>query len=114
MTNVADIATSDVRPDEYFGIDMAKAKFDWNVHGTAACYTASNDPAGFEVLLKELRQRRVKLIVVEATGGLEQALIGFLVGHGFPVARVNPRAARDFARSQGHLAKTDAIDARAL
>lgn len=114
MTNAADIATPDARPEEYIGIDMAKAKFDWNVHGTAACHSLSNDPAGFEVLLKDLRARRVKLIVVEATGGLEQALIGFLVGHGFPVARVNPRAARDFARSQGHLAKTDAIDARAL
>lgn len=114
MTNAAGITTSDDRPEDYIGVDMAKAKFDWNVHGAPVCHTASNDPAGFEALLEDLKGRRVKLIVIEATGGLEQALIGFLLGHGYPVARVNPRAAREFARSQGHLAKTDAIDARAL
>lgn len=114
MTNAADTAAPDVRALDYIGIDVAKAKFDWNVHTELVCHSAGNDPAGFEALLEDLRARRIKLIVVEATGGLEQALIGFLIGHGLPVARVNPRAARDFARSQGHLAKTDAIDARAL
>ena len=54
------------------------------------------------------------MIVIEATGGLERALAGFLLRHGLPVAVVNPRAAREFARSMGHLAKTDAIDAVAL
>jgi len=114
MTIAADTAAPDVGPHDYIGIDVAKAKFDWNVHGAPVCHSAGNDPTGFEALLEDLRTRRIKLIVVEATGGLEQSLIGFLVGHGFPVARVNPRAAREFARSQGHLAKTDAIDAQAL
>lgn len=114
MTNAAETTALDVRPQDYIGIDVAKAKFDWNVHGALVCHSAGNDPAGFEALLEDLRARRIKLIVVEATGGLEQALIGFLIGHGFAVARVNPRAAREFSRSQGHLAKTDAIDARAL
>jgi hypothetical protein len=45
---------------------------------------------------------------------LERALASFLVRHGIPVAVVNPRAAREFARSMGHLAKTDSIDALAL
>jgi transposase len=114
MTNAADTHTSDARPEDYIGIDVAKAKFDWNVHGASVCHSAGNEPTGFEALMEDLRDRRVKLIVIEATGGLEQALIGFLVGLGLPVARVNPRAAREFARSQGHLAKTDAIDAKAL
>ena len=65
-------------------------------------------------MLADLRQRRVGLIVIEATGGLEHALASLLLELGFPVAVVNPRAAREFARSMGHLAKTDAIDALAL
>jgi transposase len=56
----------------------------------------------------------VGLIVIEATGGLEHALASRLLQLGLPVAVVNPRAAREFARSMGHLAKTDAIDALAL
>ena len=54
------------------------------------------------------------MIVIEATGGLEHALASLLLQLGWPVAVVNPRAAREFARSMGHLAKTDAIDALAL
>jgi len=84
------------------------------VHGVRSTQGATNDPAGFEVLLADLRQRRVGLIVIEATGGLEHALASRLLQLGLPVAVVNPRAAREFARSMGHLAKTDAIDALAL
>jgi transposase len=99
---------------DYIGIDMAKARFEWGVHGARSSQGASNDPAGFETLLGDLRQRRVGLIVIEATGGLEHALASLLLQLGLPVAVVNPRAAREFARSMGHLAKTDAIDALAL
>lgn len=114
MTNAALTTSPDVRHEDYIGIDMAKSSFDWNVHGEAACHSAANDSSGFDALLHSLHGRHVSLIVVEATGGLERALVGFLLGHELPVAVVNPRAAREFARSQGHLAKTDAIDARAL
>lgn len=114
MTNAALTTGPDVRHALYIGIDMAKSRFDWNVHGQAISHQASNDPAGFEALLHSLAGRDVRLIVVEATGGLENALVAFLVGQEFPVSVVNPRAARDFARSQGHLAKTDSIDACAL
>jgi transposase len=69
---------------------------------------------GFQTLLEALRPRNIGLIVLEATGGSERALAGFLLRYGLPVAIVNPRAARDFARAMGHLAKTDAIDAVAL
>lgn len=111
MTNAE--AAADARLD-YIGIDMAKARFDWGVHGAQSTQGATNDTAGFEVLLADLRPRRVGLIVIEATGGLEHALAAALLQHGLPVAVVNPRAAREFARSMGHLAKTDAIDALAL
>lgn len=114
MTNAAGEADTDGRRVDYIGIDMAKARFEWGVHGTRSTQGASNDPAGFEPLLADLRERRVGLIVMEATGGLEHALASLLLDAGLPVAVVNPRAAREFARSMGHLAKTDAIDALAL
>jgi transposase len=114
MTNATREAAADTRPMDYIGIDMAKARFEWGVHGARSSRGAGNDPAGFEALLEDLRQRRVGLIVIEATGGLEHALASLLLQLGLPVAVVNPRAAREFARSMGHLAKTDAIDALAL
>jgi transposase len=114
MTNAAREAAADARPLDYIGIDMAKACFQWGVHGLRSTHSATNDAPGFESLLADLRGRRVGLIVIEATGGLEHALASLLLQLGLPVAVVNPRAAREFARSMGHLAKTDAIDALAL
>ena len=114
MTNAAREAAADSRPLDYIGVDMAKARFEWGVHGTRPTHSATNDAAGFESLLADLRGRHVGLIVIEATGGLEHALASLLLQLGLPVAVVNPRAAREFARSMGHLAKTDAIDALAL
>jgi transposase len=114
MTNAAREAAADARPVDYIGIDMAKARFEWGVHGARETRGAANDAPGFEPLLADLRERRIGLIVIEATGGLEHALAAVLLQAGLPVAVVNPRAAREFARSMGHLAKTDAIDALAL
>jgi transposase len=113
MTNAVADTAADARLD-YIGIDIAKARFDWGVHGAQSTQGATNDAPGFEALLADLRPRRVGLIVIEATGGLEHALATVLLQRGLPVAVVNPRAAREFARSMGHLAKTDAIDALAL
>jgi len=102
------------RPLQFVGVDMAQQVFEWAMHGVPGTHTAPNDEAGFETLLEALQNLRVGLIVMEATGGLERKLAGFLLRHSLPVAVVNPRAAREFARSMGHLAKTDAIDALAL
>jgi transposase len=114
MTNADREAAADARPMDHIGIDVGKARFEWGVHGSRATQGATNDEAGFEPLLADLRLRRIGLIVIEATGGLEHALATVLVQSGWPVSVVNPRAAREFARSMGHLAKTDAIDALAL
>jgi transposase len=113
MTNAVADPAAGARLD-YIGIDMAKARFEWGVHGAQSTQGSTNDEAGFAALLADLRPRRVGLIVIEATGGLEHALAVVLLQQGLPVAVVNPRAAREFARSMGHLAKTDAIDALAL
>jgi transposase len=113
MTN-ADVRESTMPPLEFVGVDMAQQAFEWAVHGVRGTHSARNDDSGFEALREALQGRNIGLIVIEATGGLERALAGFLLRHGLPVAVVNPRAAREFARSMGHLAKTDAIDAVAL
>ena len=115
MTNAAREAAADARPVDYIGIDMAKARFEWGVHGVRRRPAAPPTmQQGFQALLTDLQPRRIGLIVIEATGGLEHALAAVLLQAGLPVAVVNPRAAREFARSMGHLAKTDAIDALAL
>jgi transposase len=54
------------------------------------------------------------LVVMEATGGLEAAAAAALAVARLPVAVVNPRQVRDFAKATGKLAKTDAIDAQVL
>jgi transposase len=113
MTN-ADVRESTMPPLEFVGVDMAQQAFEWALHGVRGTHSARNDDSGFEALREALQGRNIGLIVIEATGGLERALASFLLRHGLPVAVVNPRAAREFARSMGHLAKTDAIDAVAL
>ena len=111
MTNAA---TRESAPLDFVGVDIAQEALEWALHGVRDTHSASNNETGFQALLEALKDRRIGLIVIEATGGLERALAGFLLRHGLPVAVVNPRAAREFARSMGHLAKTDAIDAVAL
>src|SRR5438552_645972 len=111
MTNAA---TRESAPLDFVGVDIAQEALEWALHGVRDTHSASNNETGFQALLEALKDRRIGLIVIEATGGSERALAGFLLRHGLPVAVVNPRAAREFARSMGHLAKTDAIDAVAL
>lgn len=102
------------KAQEFVGVDVSQASLDWAFHGGSGTQRVGNDEAGYQVLVEALANRRIGLIVLEASGGYERGLVGYLLQHGLPVAVVNPRAARDFARSMGHLAKTDALDARAL
>jgi transposase len=94
------------------GVDIAKQTLEaaWSEHSQSF----TNDNAGHEALITELRPCAVELIVMEATGGYEAACACALQAAGFCVAVVNPRQARDFAKSMGYLAKTDRIDARVL
>jgi transposase len=79
---------------------------------------AGGDPAhteeGIATLVEQLRTRRPACVVLEATGGLQVPLASALAVGGIPVAVVNPRQVRDFAKATGQLAKTDAIDAQVL
>jgi transposase len=65
-------------------------------------------------LVSKLGEISPKLIVLEATGGLERRAVAALAGASLPVVAVNPRQVRDFAKATGRLAKTDAIDAAVL
>lgn len=114
MTNASTVLPSATPPTCFVGIDMAQQSFVWAIHGQSQTTCANNDSSGFESLLKALQGQTVGLLVIEATGGLERALAIYLLQHGVSVAVVNPRAAREFARSMGHLAKTNSIDAQAL
>lgn len=97
------------------GIDVAKAHVDVCVLGTKSeVQRFANDVEGHSALGAALQPLGVGLVVMEATGGYEAALACALQAMGLPVAVVNPRHARDFAKSMGRLAKTDAVDARML
>jgi transposase len=98
----------------YVGIDVAKVFFDLydlaGDHGERFEYT----PAGIQTCLTYLVQRSPVLIVLESTGGYETELAVALSDAGLPVAVINPKRIRDFARATGRLAKTDQIDARVI
>ena len=96
------------------GIDVAKDKLDLARSDTDPVHTVANDPAGIARIVKELVAAGPQLIVLEATGGLEQPLLDALLDAGLPVSRVNPAHVRHFAKALGILAKTDAIDAHVL
>ncbi len=97
------------------GIDVAKAHVDVSVLGAKLdAQRFNNEAEAHSALAAALKPLGVALVVMEATGGYEAALACALQAAGLPVAVVNPRQARDFAKSMGRLAKTDRIDARML
>jgi transposase len=96
------------------GIDVAKDHLDIAVSSDSSPSRLANDPAGFDLLIQRLRDLHPSLIVLEASGGWEMPVAVALSTAGFPLAVVNPRRVRDFARASGILAKTDPIDARVI
>jgi transposase len=99
---------------QFVGIDVSKAQLDVAVRPSGETWTVAHDEAGLSGLVARLHTLAPVLIVVEATGGWEVALVGALAAALLPVAVVNPRQVRDFARSTGTLAKTDRLDAQSL
>lgn len=94
----------------YIGIDVSKLHLDFH-HPAQSSRLANTRPA-IQRWLKSLPPSA--LLVCEATGGYETLLIASAQAMGRPIARVNPRQVRDFAKAQGRLAKTDRIDAQTL
>lgn len=100
--------------ETYVGIDVGKAQLDVAVRERDLHWQVTNDFDGIGALATRLQELAPTLIVIEATGGLEQLAVLELSSVELPVAVVNPTRVRDFARATGHLAKTDAIDAGVL
>lgn len=100
-----------MKQEVYAGVDVSKTTLeaDW---GTRKC--CENSARGIEKLVGEFRKASVVLVVVEATGGYEQALVVALCAAEIPVATVNPRRTKAFGDSLGVEAKTDKIDAGVL
>jgi transposase len=98
----------------FVGIDVAKAQLDIALRPSGERWAVPNDASGVTMLVDRLQAHHPTLIVLEATGGLERLVTSALATAGLPVVVVNPRQARDVARATGQLAKTDALDARAL
>lgn len=100
--------------ERFVGIDVSKAQLDIAVLPEERVWRVEREEASIAGLVKELRTLAPSLIVLEATGGLESPLTAALATAGLPVAVVNPRQARDFAKATGRLSKTDALDAQVL
>jgi transposase len=98
----------------FIGIDVSKDRLDVHVRPSGQCFAALRDSNGLEQLVRKLRQLAPALIVLEATGGFEVTVAAALAGAHLPIAVVNPRQIRDFARATGRLAKTDALDAQVI
>jgi transposase len=96
------------------GIDVSAAFLDTAVRPLNTSWHDPNTPAGIPALVARLQGVQPRLVVLEATGGRERALTAVLEAAHIPVAVVNPRRVREFARAAGVLAKTDTLDASIL
>jgi transposase len=98
----------------FVGIDVAKLQVEYASEPGGLHGVSGQDGAGIQHVVDVLRAQPVALVVLEATGGLEIPLMAALITAGLPVAVVNPRQVRDFARATVQLAQTDRIDSRLL
>lgn len=105
---------SEISVEQFVGIDVSKATLDVCIAPSGSALHVGYDDAGMTQIVARLKQVSPALIVLEATGGLEVRLATELASAGLPVAVINPRQARDFAKATGQLAKTDQVDAALL
>jgi transposase len=100
--------------EQWVGIDISKTRLDIAFQPAGLSFSVSHNTQGHEQLIKRLRGHAIAGIVLEATGGLERAIMSALEAAGYPTRRVNPTQARYFAKAGGYLAKTDRLDAEVL
>jgi transposase len=98
----------------FVGIDVAKAWLDVAVRPGGQTWRTANTEEELPALVERVRQLGPQLVVLEATGGYERVVVALLATAGVPIAVVNPRQVRDFAKATGRLAKTDRLDAAVL
>ena len=99
---------------QFVGIDLSKAHLDVATYPQTRQWKLANDDIGIAALIQNLQEGKPRLVVLEASGGLERPVTKALVKAGFQVAVVNPRQVRHFAKAKGLLAKTDVLDAKVL
>ena len=102
------------RSETYVGIDVSKDRLDVAVLGERQETQVENSREGITSLVEQMQKLCPELIVVEATGGYQRAVVEALFWAGLAVAVVNPARVRQFARACGLLAKTDKLDAQVL
>lgn len=100
--------------ESFVGIDVSKDRLDIALRPSSEHWTIDYTEAEVAQLVNRLKELQPALIVLEATGGLELPVAAALAAAGLPVAVVNPRQVRDFARANGRLAKSDPLDADVL
>ena len=100
--------------EHFVGIDVSKDKLDIAVCPTQESFSVTNNQSGLNDLSRRLKAIDPELIVLESTGGYEICAATTLYAAGLPVVIINARQVRDFAKSLGRLAKTDAIDAQVI
>jgi transposase len=96
----------------FVGIDVSKDRLDVYVRPSGQVFVVARDGQALAQFVADLVALAPALIVLEATGGFEITVAAALASAGLPLAVVNPRQIRDFARATGRLAKTDALDAQ--
>ena len=100
--------------EHFVGIDVAKDRLDVHLRPSRETFAVARDGEGLEQLVDRLQTLAPKLVVIEATGGYETIVASAVAAAHLPLAVVNPRQIRDFARATGKLAKTDRLDAAAI
>lgn len=95
----------------FIGIDVAKDRLDVHVRPANQAFHLPRNQAGLADLVERLTPLNPTIVVLEATGGFETTVAAALAGAAIPLAVINPRQIRDFARATGQLAKTDRLDA---
>ncbi|EEL1931252.1 IS110 family transposase [Salmonella enterica subsp. diarizonae] len=94
--------------------DVCKAVLDVHIRVNGKAFQVPNTYEGFDQIAVMLADYDVSLVLMESTGGYEDAAACYFQSVGYDVAVVNPRHARNFAIAMGQLAKTDRLDAAIL
>ncbi len=90
-----------MRTEVFIGIDISKPRLDVFNLATGEALEFDTSPVGIQAFLKYTQKAKPTLLVCESTGGLEQALLLGCSEAKLPLAVVNPRQVRDFARRTG-------------
>jgi transposase len=100
--------------ENFVGIDVSKDRLDVHLRPSGESVAVAREGEALRELVERLRALAPVLVVMEATGGYETVVASAIAAAHLPLAVVNPRQIRDFARATGKLAKTDRLDAAAI